>query len=162
MIRLESPPEGLSTKDPVTIIATWFGTGLLRPAPGTWGAFTAIPVAWVLNQVGGTSLFFAAIIGAIALGIWAATEYEKASQGTDPASVVIDEVVGQWIALLFIPFFSLKWMLVAFVLFRIFDIIKPWPVDWAEKNFAGGLGIMADDMVAGLISGALIIILYAI
>lgn len=73
----------------------------------------------------------------------------------DPKEVVIDEVAGQGIALLFCPL-AWQWFVAAFILFRIFDVLKPWPVGWADKNLHGGVGIMADDVLAGLISLGLI------
>ncbi len=82
-----------------------------------------------------------------AVGSWAAGAAAKASGAQDPAAVVIDEIAGQWLVLLAAPFDPIAWLL-AFVLFRLFDIWKPWPVSWADRHVKGGFGIMLDDILA--------------
>ncbi len=144
------------------IIATWFGSGLLPKAPGTWGSLSALPFAYIISVY--TSPY-AMIFGTIALffiGIWASDKIEKNAQVKDPGFIVVDEVVGQWIALLPLPFlysflnpdsFYLYFAViaaVAFIAFRIFDIWKPWPVNYVDKNVHGGYGIMLDDVIAGM------------
>ncbi len=143
------------------IIATWFGSGLLPKAPGTWGSLAALPFAFIISVY---TCPYALLSGTIALffiGIWASDKIEKSAQRKDPGFIVVDEVVGQWIALLPLPFlysfldhnffylFSAPITVVAFISFRIFDIWKPWPVRNIDKNIPGGLGIMLDDVIAG-------------
>lgn len=140
--------------------ATAFGIGRLPHAPGTAASFVAIiiaiPVMVFLGWYGITAL---AII-ATGVGVWISDEYGQQTGITDPKDCVIDEFAGQWIACSFaamapapdgIASFGAR-LFFAFVLFRLFDIAKPWPISKAE-NLRGGLGIMADDVVAGLIAG---------
>jgi phosphatidylglycerophosphatase A len=153
------------------IIATWFGSGLLPKAPGTWGSLAAIPFAYIISVY---TCPYALIFGIVALffiGIWASDKIEESSQIKDPRFIVVDEVVGQWIALLPLPFlysfldpnffylFSAPIAAVAFLAFRIFDIWKPWPVNYADKNVPGGYGIMLDDVIAGMYA---LIVTYAL
>jgi len=144
------------------IIATWFGSGLLPKAPGTWGSLAAIPFAYLFSiytcpyaqLFGITVLFF--------IGIWASDKIEESAQIKDPGFIVVDEVVGQWMALLPLPFlytiidtnsfylYSVPIAVAGFLAFRLFDIWKPWPVNYADKNIPGGYGIMFDDVIAGM------------
>ncbi len=144
------------------IIATWFGSGLLPIAPGTYGSLAAIPFAYIISAYSGP---YGLIFGTVALffiGTWASNKVEKSVQKKDPGFIVVDEVVGQWIALLPLSFlysladpnlfhYSIVLIVVtAFLAFRIFDIWKPWPIKNVEKNIPGGLGIMLDDVIAGI------------
>jgi phosphatidylglycerophosphatase A len=144
------------------IIATWFGSGLLPIAPGTWGSLAAFPFAYIISVYSGP---YVLIIGTVALffiGMQASNNVEKSAQKKDPSFIVVDEVVGQWIVLLPLPFLynlvtpdHFYWFFapiaaVAFLTFRIFDIWKPWPIRNVDKNVPGGLGIMLDDVVAGI------------
>jgi phosphatidylglycerophosphatase A len=139
---------------PTTLIATWFGVGLIRRAPGTWGSLAALPCAAGLHLLGGPWLL-AGATGLVALaGVWASGRYAAALASGDPGAVVVDEVAGQWLALLPLPL-DLWWYAAAFALFRLFDIAKPWPIGWLDRNLHGGRGIMADDLAAGLAAGAL-------
>ena len=134
---------------PAYLLATWFGAGLLRPAPGTWGSLAALPCAWVIVHFGGTIALATATLVVFALGCWAGGVYERAGDGSDPGAVVIDEVVGQWLVLIAAPLEPLYY-LAAFLLFRLCDITKPWPASWADAKVHGGLGIMLDDILAAL------------
>ena len=137
---------------PSTILATWFWSGLLPKAPGTWGSLVAVVMAWFIQTAfgpNGTAALLLATIAVFFVGWWAAGHYEGRMDGDDPGEIVIDEVAGQWLACLFLP--PEIWLYaLAFVLFRMFDIFKPWPVDHLDKHGSGGLGIMQDDMAAGL------------
>lgn len=137
----------LPFRHPVTLISTWFGSGLLNPAPGTWGSAAALPLGIVLMWAG-TGYLVAGIIVVTAVGIWASDIYGKAKGVSDSGEIVIDEVAGQWIALLAASL-AIGDILVAFALFRLFDITKPWPAGWCDKNLKGGVGVMVDDIVAG-------------
>ena len=139
---------------PASLIATWFGSGLLRPGPGTWGSLAALPFGAALVWLGGPWLLAAATALAFALGLWASGLYAAAHETSDPADVVIDEVVGQWIALLPFALEPVAY-LVAFLGFRVFDIAKPWPASWCDRRLKGAFGIMADDVVAGAYAAAL-------
>jgi len=135
-------------------VATFFGAGLLKPGPGTWGSVAALllwaAAAWGLHLSPHALLIglLAAIVVATVLGVAAATLVERESGCTDPGFVVIDEVIGQWIALLLSP---ADWRhgLIALMLFRLFDITKPFPVRRFER-LPGGWGIVFDDVAAGL------------
>ena len=140
-------------------VATVAYVGLMRPAPGTWGSLAALPLAWVLYQIGGAVLFAAMIIVAYVIGIKATALYTAGKADHDPSEVVIDEVVGQWIALLPVVFgatmmgaeITRLWpgWIAAFVLFRLFDIWKPGPVGTADKR-GDATGVMLDDVIAGV------------
>lgn len=137
-----------------TLVGTFFGIGHLRPGPGTWGSAATV-LLWAalghalradfrLPVAGGLTLLIAAI------GIPAATLVARASASKDPQFVVIDEVAGQMIALLAVPL-TWKTFLAGFILFRVFDIVKPPPVRQLEK-LPGGTGIVLDDVAAGCYS----------
>jgi phosphatidylglycerophosphatase A len=134
---------------PATLIATWFGSGLARFAPGTWGSLAALPCAAGLVWLGGPWTLLAAAVLVFLAGLWAAARYAAAGGGGDPGAVVVDEVAGQWLAL-FPVALDLRLYPVAFVAFRVFDIVKVWPASWMDRRLKGGFGIMADDVVAGL------------
>lgn len=156
---MPNPQNKISLKDPANLIATWFGCGLISPAPGTWGSLGAIPVALALYHFGGLYAFIVIAIILTPLGFWATAKYEKASGIHDNKQIVIDEVIGQWIALL--PVFLLtgiNWglILLAFALFRLFDITKPWPISHFDKNVKGATGVMMDDIIAGIFAAILI------
>jgi phosphatidylglycerophosphatase A len=117
--------------------------------PGTWGSLAALPCAWLISDLWGTLGLAIAIAIVLAVGRWAAGTVAKASPVADPAAIVIDEVAGQWLALLPAPLAPLPYA-AGFVIFRIFDIWKPWPVSWVDRNVTGGLGIMLDDLLAAV------------
>lgn len=139
------------------LLATWFGFGLSPKAPGTAGSLAALPFAWVIQAYVGSAGLFVAAIAVFFLGWWASASYLRASADqadNDPKEVVIDEVAGQWLLLaaLTIPSGPPSWFsyLIGFLLFRFFDIVKPWPVSLADRKVKGALGIMLDDIVAAL------------
>ncbi len=139
----------LSLRDPTTLLSTWFGTGLLPWAPGTWGSLAALPFAWIISRAGGWPALSLAAALIFFVGWWSASRTAGAMGLADPGSIVIDEVAGQWLVLLATPP-DLGRYLIGFVLFRILDIAKPWPASWADRQVKGGLGIMLDDVLAGL------------
>jgi phosphatidylglycerophosphatase A len=145
-------PGGLRFGHPAVLLGTWFGAGLLPRAPGTWGSLAALPFAWGLYQGLGTAGLAAAAVVLFAVGTWAAGVYARHDDREDPSAVVVDEVVGQWLVLLAVPPDVILYAL-GFVLFRIADIVKPWPVSWADRSIKGGLGIMLDDVLAALYAG---------
>ena len=132
------------------VLSTMFGIGYLPFAPGTWGSIAAF-LLWYSSPLPENQMVFLGLTVLVSIvGIWASQEFEKSSGEKDPSVVIIDEWAGQWIALLFVER-SLLYGGIALILFRIFDIIKPGPVKWAD-NKGGGIGIMGDDIIAGLIS----------
>jgi phosphatidylglycerophosphatase A len=139
--------------DPATLLATWFGAGFLPVAPGSWGALTALPCAALLVWLGGPVLLLAAGVALFVLGIWVADAYMETVQVHDPSAIVIDEVVGQWVALALLPLDPLMYAL-GFVLFRVLDVLKPWPANFIDRAVTGGLGVMLDDVVAGAYAAA--------
>jgi len=139
---------------PVTLIATWFGSGLAKFAPGTAGSLAALPCAAGLVWLGGPWALLLAAAAAFVIGLWASPRYANASGQSDPGPVVIDEVAGQWLTLLPVAL-DLRFYPLAFIAFRFFDITKPWPANWMDRHLKGGLGIMADDVVAGLYAAIL-------
>lgn len=147
-------PSPLPFTHPASLLATWFGSGLLPKAPGTWGSLAALPFAALISFLFGPwgLLVAAAII--FGIGIWASDLYASRSGTSDPGTVVVDEVAGQWLALFPV---ALDWTLypVAFLAFRFFDIIKIWPANWMDQRLKGGFGIMADDIVAGIYAAML-------
>jgi len=143
----------LNLKQPYVWLATWLGFGLLRPAPGTWGSLGAIPFGIILYASTGPLVFILGIILITAIGYWAAARFEQETGIHDCKMVVIDEVAGQWIALLpalYATGINPLSVFLAFILFRFFDIIKPWPISHFDENVEGALGVMADDIIAGL------------
>jgi len=153
------------------LIATFFYVGHLRPAPGTWGSAAAIPVAWALHVLGGPWLLGAGVLISFALGWWATSRETKGKDDSDPSEIVIDEVAGQWLAFLpvsigaahvGVPLTALYpgWI-AAFVLFRLFDIWKPGPIGWADRR-GDSLGVMLDDILAGIMAAVGVIALAAL
>lgn len=143
---------------PATILATWFGCGYFPWGPGTVGTLAAVLMAAAANYYLGSGriTFVIATVMLLPVGIWSATQTERLLQREDPGLVVIDEVLGLWVTLLGATRLNWKSFLAAFVLFRIFDIWKPWPVRKLEA-LPEGTGIIADDLAAGVYAA---IILY--
>ena len=144
---------------PGVLLATWFGSGYLPKAPGTWGSLAALPCAWGIMTYGGPWGLFVASALVFVIGIWAANNYMFLSGAHDPGPVVIDEVVGQWLTLMLVPA-DLTLYAIGFVLFRLADIFKPWPACWADKKVSGGFGVMLDDVLAAFYSGGMLYFLY--
>ncbi|SHG71436.1 phosphatidylglycerophosphatase A [Cognatiyoonia sediminum] len=153
------------------LIATFFYVGHLKPAPGTWGSLAALPAAYVITLIGSWPLL--ALCAAIAYfaGLWATKVETAGKENHDPSEIVIDEVVGQWIALLPVIYGAASsgsnllalWpgWIAAFVLFRLFDITKPSLVGWADKR-DDAVGVMLDDVIAGIMAAIGVLILAAL
>lgn len=150
-------PDGLTPRAPCVIIATLGGAGRLQPASGSWGSLAALALGalWLSFAPPITLLMGAAM--AYFIGIWASAEWLKYDSDGDPQAIVIDELVGTWMALSVAPP-SLSGYLAAFLLFRLFDIVKLWPANWIDSTIAGPHGIMADDVVAGLWAMAILLL----
>ncbi|MBX3689237.1 phosphatidylglycerophosphatase A [Dokdonella sp.] len=135
---------------PAGWIACGFGSGLSPVAPGTAGSAAAL-LPWLILRELPWPLVLGVIALVFALGVWASKVAIARLRISDPGAVVIDEFVGQWIALLPLLFLAhgWVWLFAGFVLFRVFDVTKPWPVSWADRKLKGGLGVMLDDVLAG-------------
>jgi phosphatidylglycerophosphatase A len=147
------PPPSQAKTTWAWAVATFFGAGLLKPGPGTWGSLAAA-ILWYFGlraaHFSGWAAIAATLLGvaaATAIGIPAATIVEREAGRTDPGFVVIDEVAGQWMVLAAAPV-ELGHALLAFALFRLFDIVKPWPARQLER-LPAGTGIVVDDLAAG-------------
>jgi len=148
-------------------IATFFYVGHMRPAPGTWGSLAALPAAMIVFALTGPWVTVCLYL----LGIWATEQETKGKDNHDPSEIVIDEVVGQWIAVLPVLIGAARndvsmlalWpgWIAAFALFRFFDITKLGPVGWADKR-DDAVGVMLDDVIAGVFAAIGVVILAAI
>jgi phosphatidylglycerophosphatase A len=138
-----------SLKHLSVLLATWFGSGYLPKAPGTWGSLAALPCAWFLVQMGGILTLAISSFVVFFVGLWASKDFMERTKSHDPGAIVIDEVVGMWIVLLLAPLDPIAYS-ASFILFRLFDIFKPWPISWADTTLGGAWGVMLDDVLAGL------------
>ena len=153
-------------KQIVDFLATGFYSGKIPFAPGTWGTVVAIPVAyffaWICGLIsgGGESPFYLVlcVIG-VALASLIAELHERYTDAHDPKEITIDEVIGYMITVAWLP---LTWQayLAAFVVFRFFDILKPFPISYMDKNIKGGLGTVLDDVAAGLVANFILQLVY--
>jgi phosphatidylglycerophosphatase A len=153
MMAARTRPRGLSRRHPAWWIATWCGVGLAPVAPGSAASLVALPIAWAIAGLAGWLGLLLASLLVFAVGVWAAALYQAAGDRADPREVVVDEVAGQWLVLVpaaAMPMPALWHYGLAFLLFRAADIAKPWPVGWIDRRVGGGLGIMLDDLAAGL------------
>lgn len=142
-------PPSLGPFHPVVVIATWFWSGRIGFASGSWGSLAALPFAALIAWLAGPLALIPAAALVFALGVWAGGRYADANDISDPSPVVVDEVVGQWLTLAVIPLDPILYA-VGFFFFRLFDVWKPFPANWADRNLKGGLGIMTDDVFAGI------------
>ena len=140
------------------LISTWFYVGKSRYAPGTVGSLATLPVAYFLNSHLGSGSVVAFVVLVSLLGIVASEKFSEILGVKDPGMIVIDEVAGQSLTLVFAGI-NLYLYLIGFALFRVLDILKPWPVSWADQKVPGGLGIMLDDLIAGFIGMILVFLL---
>ncbi|AHC73950.1 phosphatidylglycerophosphatase A [Candidatus Endolissoclinum faulkneri L5] len=138
------------------LIATGLGIGYLPKAPGTWGSMLAAISAWpIAQQSGGRLVLLSAVILAAGVGTWATWIYIDNTGVHDPEVVVIDEVAGQWLTLVFCPLNPLYWG-IAFIVFRFIDIAKIFPANWIDYNMRGPIGVILDDLVAGAYTGLVV------
>lgn len=133
-------------QDPAYFIAFGFGSGLLPIAPGTWGTLAAIPI-YLLLAGHGLVAYLVVTIAAFFLGIWASNKVSKELGVHDYSGIVWDEVVGYLLTMTAVPI-NITWIIIGFLLFRLFDIWKPQPIKMVDKQVHGGLGIMLDDVLA--------------
>jgi phosphatidylglycerophosphatase A len=138
----------VALRTPAGWFAFGFGSGLARVAPGTMGTLAAVPFALLLKQLPGP-VYGVALAALFLAGVWFCGAASRALGHRDPGGIVWDEMVGYWLTVALLPP-AWAWWLAAFVLFRFFDILKPWPIRQVERSFGGGLGIMLDDVIAAL------------
>ncbi|MFT6899967.1 MAG: phosphatidylglycerophosphatase A [Colwellia sp.] len=140
--------ENFRLANPIHFLALGFGSGLLPKAPGTYGTLAAIPLYLLLAPTSMSTYLIIVMIMSVA-GIYICGKAAKDAGVHDHGAIVWDEIVGFLITMFMVP---LSWqsIVVGFILFRIFDIFKPWPISYIDKNLHGGLGIMVDDIIAGL------------
>ncbi|MEQ8897708.1 MAG: phosphatidylglycerophosphatase A [Roseovarius sp.] len=153
------------------LIATVCYVGHLRPASGTWGSLVALPLAWLIHMATGPWLLIVAIFAFYVIGLWATANETSGKADHDPSEIVVDELVGQWIAFLPVSIgaahvgaeLTALWpgWIAAFLLFRLFDIWKPGPIGWADRK-GDATGVMLDDVIAGVFAAISVVILAAI
>jgi phosphatidylglycerophosphatase A len=136
-------------------VASLAGIGLSPKAPGTLGSLVAVPFAWLIARETGNAGLLAAAAVLFFVG-WAAAARTCRTLGKDPREIVVDEASGQWLTLAAAPL-DPWFYLAGFVLFRLFDIWKPWPVSWADRTIIGGFGTMIDDTLAAIYAGAILL-----
>lgn len=139
-------------KDPLHCLSLGFGTGLMPIAPGTAGTLIAIPIYGLLQGLSLAHYLIFILIAAL-FGCYLCQRTAKVLKRPDPPQVVWDEMVGYWFTMIAAPY-GWRWIFMGFILFRIFDIVKPWPISWLERSLPGGFGIMMDDIAAGLCAAA--------
>jgi phosphatidylglycerophosphatase A len=155
--RVDASPQRRRPPLVATIIATSFGAGFMPKAPGHTGTLTAVPMAWALAR-GGQAVFVLGLALITAVGTWAAEVYVRATGKEDNQQIVVDEVAGYLLTLLLVPRSPVN-LVLAFFLFRLFDIWKPQPVRWLDDHVPGGLGVMVDDLAAGVYGGLVLLAL---
>jgi phosphatidylglycerophosphatase A len=150
--------EPLRVEKLAELIATFFGVGKAPKAPGTFGTLATLPLAALLNWAG-PFYIMGFIILLLPVSVWAAGVHAEQLGVDDPGEIVIDEVVGFLITMTWLP---MTWQayLLGFLLFRLLDITKPFPIGYLDRKIPGGLGVMADDIAAGIIANVILQILY--
>jgi len=137
-------------RNPIHFLAFGLGSGAVPKAPGTFGTLAAIPI-WMLFADLSLGYYLALVVASFLLGVWLCGRTSSDLGFHDHGGIVWDEFVGLWITYLALPE-GVSWVVIGFVLFRLFDILKPWPIGWVDKRVSGGLGIMLDDVLAGIMS----------
>ncbi len=142
--------------DPVLFLAFGFGSGLAKKAPGTLGTLAAVPIYWLFAQ---TNIFVYSLltVAVTITGIWICGIAAEKLGEHDFGGIVWDEIAGYLITMWLVPF-TWQAMVIGFLLFRVFDIIKPWPIKWVDQRVEGGFGIMLDDVLAGVFAGILVLL----
>lgn len=138
-------------RNPVHFAAFGFGSGAAPVAPGTFGTLMAIPIYWLLLPDLTWPLYSLFLIVTFTLGVFLCGKTAHDIGVHDHGGIVWDEFVGYWITMFLAPP-GWIWIVLGFVLFRFFDIVKPWPIRWLDKNVSGGFGVMIDDVLAGLMA----------
>lgn len=147
-------------RNPIHFLAFGFGSGALPVAPGTFGTLVAIPI-YLLMEPLSLWLYLAVVTVVTALGVWICHVTSRDLGVHDHPGIVWDEIAGYLITMIAAPAGWL-WVLLGFVLFRIFDIIKPWPIGWVDRRVSGGLGIMLDDVLAAVYAWLLLRVVFIV
>lgn len=146
---LTRPIPASMLSNPIHFLSLGFGSGLSPYAPGTMGTLVAIPLYLLLSQLELVPYLIVVAAG-FCIGVFLCHKTSEALGVHDHSGIVWDEFIGYWITMIAIPAVTWQWILAGFLLFRFFDIVKPWPVKLADKRITGGFGIMIDDLLAGL------------
>ena len=141
-------------QNPIHLLAFGFGAGLFVKAPGTVGTLLGILV-WVFLAKLAIASYIIVLVIVTLFGGYICGKTAKDLKAHDHSGIVWDEIVGIWLAMIMIPV-SWGWILASFLLFRFLDILKPWPISWLDKNVSGGIGIMADDLLAGAFTSTIL------
>jgi len=153
--------QSLSNFHPAMLIATWFGSGLARVAPGTCGSLAALPFAWLITMLWGVQALFVAAGAIFCIGYISCTLVMRHRDEKDPQIIVVDEVAGQWLALCAAPLDPVYYFL-GFALFRIADISKIWPASWIDRSLSGAAGVMLDDTISGIYAAISVLVIVQI
>ncbi len=153
------PDKAFLLSHPAHLLAFGFGAGLMPKAPGTWGTLVAFPIFVLVRLAGGeTAAGLMVAVLVFVVGVWSSNVAGRALGVADHGGIVIDEVAAFLLVLAFTPA-TVGWWLIAFLLFRVFDIVKPWPINWADRTIKGGFGVMFDDVLAaGYAIGAILLL----
>ncbi|RBW66022.1 phosphatidylglycerophosphatase A [Vibrionales bacterium C3R12] len=154
---MTNPLSLISLKNPWHLLATGFGSGLSPIVPGTVGTLASIPFYLLLVQLP-LPMYLVVVVISCIIGVKICQVTSDDMKVHDHGSIVWDEFAGFWITMSLVPMLDLpvddwKWLITGFVLFRFFDMVKPWPIGWLDKRVDGGFGIMVDDIVAGVMAG---------
>lgn len=158
MTAVNNPTWASLLANPIHALAFGFGSGLSPKAPGTVGTLAAIPFYLLISSLP-LALYIAVLIVTFAVGVYLCDKTSKDLGVHDHPGIVWDEFVGYWITMLAAPAGWL-WIVVGFLWFRLFDVLKPWPINWLDAKVEGGFGIMIDDVLAGLMALACLHISY--
>ena len=150
--------ELFNIKNPIHFLALGFGSGLSPKAPGTMGTLAAVPLVILCANLS-LNTFIAITVLISLIGIWICDKASKDAGVHDHGAIVWDEIAGYFITMIAIPI-TWQTLLVGFIIFRIFDIIKPWPISIADKKVGGGFGIMLDDIIASILALTLMHLIY--
>ncbi len=155
---MSKPTDKLSMANPVHLLATGFGSGLSAVVPGTMGTLAAVPFYLLMTQLPVTAYWGIVAIASL-VGIYLCGKTSSDMEVHDHGSIVWDEFVGFWITMGVVSVVSWQSVLAGFMVFRAFDMIKPWPIKWFDQHVHGGFGIMLDDIVAGVMSAVTMFLL---
>jgi len=156
MKKYKVPPiPGSVWRNPLHFIAFGFGAGALPVMPGTFGTLVGVGIYWLLQMFLAPWVYFFVVLACVMLSMWICEKVSSDIAVQDHQGMCLDEIVGFLVTMLFVPF---SWMAVilGFVLFRVFDIVKPWPINMIDEKVHGGVGMVLDDVVAGIFSCALL------
>ena len=157
-----NPLKKISLLNPVHLLAVGFGSGLIHPAPGTWGSLAGIFIGVILLALLGTKTFLILTALCFALGCYLCQKTADDMGVHDHGTIVWDEFVGIFIVLAALPELSWQWILMAFVLFRFFDILKPYPICYFDEKLKSGFGIMVDDVLAAIYAVIVVFVIWMV